>query len=56
MSMSLVQGNKHSEVHLILKLSPKPIKLKGLGVDSVKLYKILTEKKSKSLTSNPSLQ
>lgn len=53
---TVVQGNKHPEVHLILKSSSKPIKLKGLGVDSLKLYKILTEKRSKSLISNQSLQ
>ncbi|MEH0018094.1 MAG: hypothetical protein V6Z89_00505 [Desulfobacter sp.] len=42
---TVVQGNQHSEVHLVLKSSPKPIKLKGMGVDSIKLYKLLTKKK-----------
>lgn len=43
----VVQGNKQSEVHLVVKSSPKPIRLKGLGVDSIKLYRILIREKSK---------
>ncbi len=49
LSDTVVKGDSYPEVHIITNSASKPIKLKNLGIDAVKLYKILTQVKGKDI-------
>lgn len=45
----IVKGSRHSEVHIIMSSSSKPIKLQYFGIDAIKLHKRLTQARDKTV-------